>query len=107
MFQTTNQIVIDVGKTINNPPVITIFIGGIVTIPSIGKNKKPSNSWTNLCWLYSVHQSCLDGRSRGAFSGFRGRLVLVTDSSQCPQEIQQPPGNNETALPPGKHTTSY
>ena len=25
MFQTTNQIVIDVGKTINNPPVITIF----------------------------------------------------------------------------------
>jgi hypothetical protein len=37
MFQTTNQIVIDVGKTINNPPVITIFIGGMVTIPSIGK----------------------------------------------------------------------
>ena len=55
MFQTTNQIVIDVGKTINNPPVITIFIGGIVTIPSIGKNKKPSNSWTNLCWLHMGH----------------------------------------------------
>ena len=105
MFQTTNQIVIDVGKTINNPPVITIFIGGMVTIPSIGKKKTPILG--QISAGYSVRQSCLDGRSRGAFSGFRGRLVLVTDSSQCPQEIQQPPGNNETSLPPGKHTTSY
>jgi len=27
---------IDVGKTINHPPVITIFIGGMVTISSHG-----------------------------------------------------------------------